>query len=215
MDITCPDSVAAVLQQIESRFGYLDVLINNAGIAVRGAVEDLPDAAWNAVWAVNVLGPAHLIRAGLPLMRRAAHARIINISTVAALPAMPNMSAYTATKAALDVLSRSLHAELAPLGIFVTLARIGLTDTALFANAERYSREFLPNQSRPDPSVDLEATRFAHIRRKYAADPNRIARDIQRVVAMSSPPACCVIPASARFLQIMAPLFGMMNRRKR
>ncbi len=204
LDVTDASTIAAALAQVQETFGHLDVLINNAGMSVRGAVADLSENAWHTAWAVNFMGPANLIRASLPLMKLSRRGRIINMGTLSALAAVPNMSAYTASKAALDAMSRTLQGELAPWEIFVTLVRVGLTDTALFTNAERYTRELLS----PYPAPDSEHGRFDRARQKYSTDPARIARNIERVVLMSSPPGTYVIPPSARLLEALSPLIS-------
>ena len=120
IDITRSDSVNAAVAEVLSRTGRIDVLVNNAGIAGRTApIWDLTDEDWQRIIAVNMSGVFHCCRAVLPHMRTRRYGRIINIASIAGKEGNPNMCGYSATKAAVIGLTKSLGKEVATEGICV------------------------------------------------------------------------------------------------
>ena len=120
------DAVAAVLSQ-----GPLEVLVNNAGIERAGSVEELPLAEFRAVMETNYFGVLRCIQAVIPSMRRRQSGRIVNVSSVAGKISNPPMTAYSASKWALEALCEGAAAELKPFGIRVTLVEPGIIDTSM------------------------------------------------------------------------------------
>ncbi|MEX1008101.1 MAG: SDR family oxidoreductase [Acidimicrobiia bacterium] len=111
-DVGDPDSVRAAFQEIESRFGKLDILINNAAIYRPCAVELLSDGDILRQVSTNFLGPVYTCRAAIPLMRAAGGGDIVNTSSESTLDPFPMLSMYVATKAALEMFDRILADEL-------------------------------------------------------------------------------------------------------
>ena len=110
-----------VAQTIE-RFGRLDILVNNAGAPHgedRGQIEDIPVDAWQKTMSINALGPFLMIRAAVPHMKAAGYGRIVSLSSVAGLYALPERGVYSASKAAVLGLTRSIAHDLAPYGVTV------------------------------------------------------------------------------------------------
>jgi NAD(P)-dependent dehydrogenase (short-subunit alcohol dehydrogenase family) len=103
----------------------LDVLVNNAGYGLLGAVEEASDAEMARLFEVNVFGPVRLIRAVLPRLRAQRGGHIINITSIAGRAPMAGSGLYAATKSALEGLSQSLAQELSPFGIKVTAVAPG------------------------------------------------------------------------------------------
>ena len=108
------------MQQAQSRFGGVDVLVNNAGYGYRAAVEEADDADIRQLFVTNLFGAVDMIKAVLPDMRAKRAGAILNISSIGARISPPGSGDYSATKAALEGLSGSLYKELQPLGISVT-----------------------------------------------------------------------------------------------
>ena len=105
-----------------ARYGRLDILVNNAGAPHgqdRGEIETLPVDAWHKVMGVNALGPFLMARAAVPHMKRQGWGRIISMASVAGMYALPQRAIYSASKAAVIGMTRSLAYDLAPLGITV------------------------------------------------------------------------------------------------
>ncbi|MFC6063309.1 oxidoreductase [Streptomyces ochraceiscleroticus] len=125
LDVTDPDSVAAAVTSCEEHFGRIDVLVNNAGYGYLAAVEEGEDAAVRAIFDTNVHGVVTVLKAVLPGMRARRSGRIVNVSSFGGLAAFAATGYYHATKFALEGLSESLAAELAPLGIGVTIVEPG------------------------------------------------------------------------------------------
>jgi len=125
LDVTCPDQVADAVAAARRRFGAIDVLVNNAGFGQIGTVEDTPLEAARAVMEANLFGALAMIKAVLPEMLERRAGQIVNIGSVAGQIGFPALGYYSASKFALAGLTESLGAELAPLGIAVTLAELG------------------------------------------------------------------------------------------
>jgi NADP-dependent 3-hydroxy acid dehydrogenase YdfG len=121
LDVTQPDSIHAAVSQTIKTFGAIDVLANNAGYAVRGALEEIPVEQVQQMFDVNVFGVLRMIHAVVPHMRRQGSGRIINISSIAGKLSTPINGTYSATKFALEALSDALRIELAPFGIQVVI----------------------------------------------------------------------------------------------
>ena len=118
------DVDAAVAKAIE-RFGRIDILLNNAGHGLFGGIEEVTEADLQTVFETNVFGAMRLVRAVLPVMRAQGSGHIINISSAVGHASWPFGGAYAATKHALEALSEALQAEVAPLGIRVTVINPG------------------------------------------------------------------------------------------
>ena len=108
-----------------ARFGRIDVLLNNAGFGLMGAVEEASAAEVEAVYRTNVFGLLNVTRAVLPYMRTARSGRILNVSSIGGYRGAAGFGVYSSTKFAVEGLSEALHAELAPLGIHVTVVEPG------------------------------------------------------------------------------------------
>jgi NAD(P)-dependent dehydrogenase (short-subunit alcohol dehydrogenase family) len=120
LDVTSPDSAAAVIDRVRDRFGRIDVLINNAGIDITESVEDLTTDQWQQVIGVNLNGPFYMAKAVFPELRANGGGHIINIVSTAAKRAWANASAYHASKWGLLGFSQALHVEGRPHNIRVT-----------------------------------------------------------------------------------------------
>ncbi len=126
-DVSQPADVAAAVEAVRARFGRLDALVNNAGIAHFGPLMDTPLEAWNEVMAVNLTGPFIMTKAAVPLMRETGGA-IVNITSISGVRASTLRVAYGTSKAALAHLTKQMAVELASYGIRVNaVARVRST----------------------------------------------------------------------------------------
>lgn len=130
-DVSDAAAVAAAMAAIMSRFGRLDALVNNAGIAVFAPVLETSDADWNRIMAVNLTGPFLCTKAAAPLMREQGGGAIVNITSISAVRASTLRSAYGTSKAGLAHLTKQLAVELASLNIRVNAVAPGPVDTAM------------------------------------------------------------------------------------
>jgi NAD(P)-dependent dehydrogenase (short-subunit alcohol dehydrogenase family) len=124
-DVTDQGSIAAAVAAGLARFGRIDVLLNNAGHGLLGAIEEVTDTAARAVFDVNVFGLLNVTRAVLPTMRAQRWGTVLNLSSVAGQASSPGWGVYAATKHAVEAINAALHAEVAPLGIRVTAIEPG------------------------------------------------------------------------------------------
>jgi NAD(P)-dependent dehydrogenase (short-subunit alcohol dehydrogenase family) len=129
LDVTVEDQAIGATKAAIDRFGRIDILINNAGFGLMGAVEEASAAEIEAVYRTNVFGLLTVSRAVLPFMRRARSGRIFNISAIAGYRGVAGFGVYSSTKFAVEGLSEALHDELAPLGIHVTVVEPGFFRT--------------------------------------------------------------------------------------
>jgi NAD(P)-dependent dehydrogenase (short-subunit alcohol dehydrogenase family) len=117
LDVSVPAQITAAVDAGIERFGRIDVLVNNAGRGLVGAVEETSDAEARALFDVNVFGLLAVTRAVLPHMRAARSGLVVNLSSVGGFVAWPGWGVYAATKFAVEALSEAMTHELAPLGI--------------------------------------------------------------------------------------------------
>ena len=135
LDVTDDDSVAEAFGAALAR-GPVDVLVNNAGITGAGSVEETPVATFQAMFETNVAGVVRCTQQVLPTMRQLGAGRIVNISSSSAILSPPLMAAYASTKRAVESISESLQAEVAPFGIRVIVVQAGTIHTPIWGKAE-------------------------------------------------------------------------------
>lgn len=179
LDLADSASIAAAARAIEEAVGAPDVVVHNAGIAAVGSVEDLPDAVWRQVFSTNLFGPVALTKTLLPSMRAAGRGRIVVVSSQAGSRGMPAISAYSASKAALERWAEALAAEIAPFGLGVTILVSGTFQTDILT-------EQTPDYGDHDGAY---AAHYAGIHRnggfavRYLANPpERFARALARTL---------------------------------
>jgi NAD(P)-dependent dehydrogenase (short-subunit alcohol dehydrogenase family) len=130
-DVSDAEAVAGAVAETEARFGRLDALVNNAGVAVFAPLLETSDDDWNRVLAVNLTGPFLCTKAAAPLMREHGGGAIVNITSISGLRASTLRSAYGTSKAGLAHLTKQLAVELAALGIRVNAVAPGPVETAM------------------------------------------------------------------------------------
>lgn len=180
-------SVALAIEQTVSRFGKIDVVVNNAGYGLMGSLEELSDQESKNNFEVNVFGSLNVIRNVLPVMRRQKSGHILNVASIGGFTgAFPGFGIYCATKFAVHGFSESLYEEVKPFGIHVTVVSPGyfrtsfLTDTSLQA-PENEIAEY----------TNVRETQAAHqhaINGNQPGDPEKAAAVMIEVVNQSEPP---------------------------
>lgn len=113
VDVTKRDQIREALAQIEKQFGRLDILVNSAGIAGRGRIEEVDEALWDRAVAVNLSGVFWACKYAIPLLKRAGGGVILNLGSIAGLRGWPGSAIYSATKGGVVMLSRTLAADYA------------------------------------------------------------------------------------------------------
>lgn len=132
VDVTQEDQVQLVVKQVVEQYGTIDLLINNAGYAKGGLVEEIPMSEWRKQFDTNVFGLIQMTQAVLPVMRSKRSGTIINLSSISGLIGFPLMAPYVASKHAVEGFSEALRLEVASLGIRVVLVEPGAFQTAIW-----------------------------------------------------------------------------------
>jgi NAD(P)-dependent dehydrogenase (short-subunit alcohol dehydrogenase family) len=186
LDVTEADQAAQAVRSAVDAFGRIDVLVNNAGRGLLGAVEEASDASVRAVYEVNVFGTLTMQRAVLPIMRRQRSGHIINISSVGGLLGSPGWGIYCSTKFAMEGFSEALAKELRPLGIWVTIVEPGYFRTD-FLDASSLGTE-------ENVIADYESTagamrsHAANVNHAQPGDPIKAAAAIVDIASAAEPP---------------------------
>jgi len=134
MNVDDAASVAAAVAALIAEAGRVDVLVNNAGFGIAGAIEDTSDQEAHAQLETNLFGTHRVCRAVLPLMRRQGRGRIVNLSSLAGLVSIPYQAFYCASKHAIEAYSEALRMEMKPFGIHVSMIEPGDFATSFTAN---------------------------------------------------------------------------------
>ena len=135
LDVTDDESVKTAINTIAEKEGRIDVLVNNAGYAIVGAVEDLSSKEIKDQFNTNVFGVYRTTQAVLPTMRKQQSGRIITISSIAGFSGFPAMSAYVGTKFAVEGFTESLRHEISPFGIYASVVEPGVIKTNIMKAA--------------------------------------------------------------------------------
>jgi NAD(P)-dependent dehydrogenase (short-subunit alcohol dehydrogenase family) len=138
LDVTDAAAAARAVEAAVARFGRIDVLVNNAGYGIVGAVEETPEAELRAAMETNFFGAVAVTRATLPQLRRQRAGAIVNISSMGGQMSFGGCGAYSASKFALEGLSEALAQELAPFGVKVLIVEPGAFRTDFAADALRH-----------------------------------------------------------------------------
>ncbi len=190
LDVTDPAQVAAAATAVGAATGDngLFALVNNAGIAVAGPLEVLPDAALREQFEVNTFGPLALTQACLPLLRRA-RGRIVNVTSVNGRIVTPFTGAYAASKFALEAMSDALRRELAPTGVTVIVVQPGSIRTPIWTRSRERARRLA--EQLPPASHGLYASVLARIKQvevpARALPPEAVAVVVSRALTSARP----------------------------
>ncbi|WP_433174441.1 SDR family NAD(P)-dependent oxidoreductase [Actinoallomurus sp. CA-150999] len=196
LDVTDADAVAALYRSVREEHGRLDLVFNNAGIAVGGLTEELTLDHWNRTIDVNLRGVVHGVHAAYPIMLEQGHGHIVNTASMAGLVPAPLMLPYTATKHAVVGMSLALRAEAASRGVRVSAICPGFVDTPLLDNA---------NPDLPETEAAKNARQAAQrVQRRLYTAPE-LARDVLRGIDRNDP--LIVAPASSRAAWLAARLW--------
>lgn len=165
VDLSVPGQAKYAVEQTTKHYGSLDILINNAGQAAIGAIEEVDLAHMRQIMELNVYAPLEAMQAAIPIMLVQGGGEIINISSMVSKMKIPNLGAYAATKAALNMISDTARVELANDGIRLlsVFPRMTATDFAMHSlgNTTYHSQQHA-NSAYPVDSPEFVAERILH-----------------------------------------------------
>jgi NAD(P)-dependent dehydrogenase (short-subunit alcohol dehydrogenase family) len=186
LDVTDKAAVFESVQRAHDHFGGLDVVVNNAGYAHIGAVEELTEQELRDQFETNLFGAVWVIQAALPYLREQGSGHIVQLSSAAGLMAFPLGAAYQASKWALEALNESLAQEVAGFGVKVTVIEPGGFATRSGRNPDPLANGHM---SKPDPAYDGCRQQIAGITATQpAGDPAAAAQALLKIVDTDDPP---------------------------
>jgi NAD(P)-dependent dehydrogenase (short-subunit alcohol dehydrogenase family) len=194
LDVTDPDQARAAIDAAVAEFDRIDVVVNNAGYGLFGALEELPDEDLRREFETNVFGAVNVIRAALPHLRRQRTGQIVQISSLEGVaPAVAGEAAYAGTKFAVEGLAEGLAKDVAHLGIRVTIVEPGPVRTDFAAGAVARA----PQSDDYAESVGKALEWFEGLAGRQPNDPSRVAAAIIEAVASPEPPLRLVLGEEA------------------
>ncbi|WP_376717943.1 SDR family oxidoreductase [Paenibacillus forsythiae] len=197
MDVTDPAAIEAAVAEALNSFGRIDVLVNNAGYAAGGFVEEVPMEEWRRQMETNFFGLVAVTKAVLPQMRERRSGLIINIGSVSGLAAFPGYAPYAASKFAVEGFSESLRHEMSPFGVRVVIIEPGAYRTAIWSKglSQISAADGSPYRARLDAVL-----RYSRKTADTAPDPQEVAELIGRIAQMRSPRLRYVVGRGSRLL---------------
>lgn len=206
LDVTQPRERESVVAEIQRLWGGVDILINNAGVAYRSVVEHVTEDERLAQLDINFRAPMELTRLVLPGMRAKRAGRILNVSSVGGMMAMPTMAVYSASKFALEGASEALWYEVRPWNIHVTLVQPGFVRSDSFQNTRhtRLSRRGVDDILDPYHAHYCSMAPFIEkLMRLSPASPDSVARTVLKVLRRKHPPLRAPATIDAQFFSLL------------
>jgi NAD(P)-dependent dehydrogenase (short-subunit alcohol dehydrogenase family) len=213
LDVTSEVSINAAIDRVVASAGGIDALVNNAGIGVGGFVEDLTLDDYRRQFETNFFGLVAMTKAVLPLMRRARSGRIVSVSSIGGRTANAVLSAYCASKHAVEGFSEALAFEAGLFNVQVVLIEPGTFKTEIFES----NRELAPGARDPNsPYFEVTRaleTRFDSLYARMADDPRKVAETIRRALTAPRPRLRYLVGRDAKISAAIHALgFGIYSR---
>jgi NAD(P)-dependent dehydrogenase (short-subunit alcohol dehydrogenase family) len=190
LDVTQPEQIKIALEQALAAFGRIDVLVNNAGYGLIGALEEVSEAQIRRNFETNLFGAVNMMRAILPTMRQQGSGQIVNMSAIAGFTNELGFSIYGGAKFALEGVSEALRGEVEPFGIKVTIVEPGPFRTDFIGRS-------LDRVAQPMPEYEPTVGKFLNflntIEGKQPGDPEKAANAIIQMVNSDNPPLRLVL----------------------
>jgi NAD(P)-dependent dehydrogenase (short-subunit alcohol dehydrogenase family) len=186
LDVTSEAQAKAAVQAAVEKFGRIDVLVNNAGFGLLGAVEESADKDVRRMYDTNVFGLLNVTRAVLPTLRAHRSGHVINISSIGGYRAAAGFGVYSSTKFAVEGITEALHAELKPLGIHATVVEPGYFRTDfLDASSLVVAPDVIDDYDETSGTVRRRAVQINH---NQPGDPTKLAAAMITLVDAPNPP---------------------------
>lgn len=194
-DMANPAAVANMVGTAFSRVGRIDVLVNNAGFGLLGAVEHATDEEMQDLFAVDLFAPVRIIRAAIPHLRAQGGGHVVNITSIAGRAPGPGAALYAAAKAAMEGFSAAIAQELAPFGIKVTAVAPGQFRTAFLSEGSLKKSRDAAGVYAGTLGASLQALQDTSL--AQPGDPDRAAQAILQAVAAEDPPLHLLLGSDA------------------
>jgi len=198
LDVTKPAEIESVAAQAIAAFGHVDVLVNNAGYGVNGAIEEVSEAEFEPMFQTNIYGLIRTTRAFLPHLRERRTGHIFNFSSIGGLIGMPGWGFYNTTKFAVEGFSEALAGELKPLGVHVTVIEPGPFRTDFLGRSGKLAQKEFPEYA----ETAGKAREYLKSQSgKQRGDPQKAVEAIITVADSAEPPVHLLLgkPALARY----------------
>ncbi len=194
LDVMDQAAVDSAVKAALDRFGGVDVLVNNAGYGVSGAIEEVSEAEFMPMFETNVFGLLRVTRALLPQFRERKRGNIVNISSIGGLIGTPGVGYYNASKFAVNGLSEALAGEMAPLGVHVTVVEPGPFRTDFLGRSATIAAHQIEEYKQ---SAGKSREYFETQAGKQAGDPVKAVEAILAAVEAPEPPRHLVLGKQA------------------
>ena len=194
LDVTSKDSIAHAVADAIAHTGGVDVLVNNAGYGICGAVEEVQEDEYMPMFNTNLFGLVNLTKAFLPHFRERRSGAIINFSSIGGLIGMPGWGFYNATKFAVEGLTEALYAEMKPLGIKVMAVEPGAFRTDFLSRSGKEAGLRLPDY---ETTVGKTRDYFKTQGGKQPGDPRRAVEAVVEAISAPEPPQHLVLGRTA------------------
>ena len=208
LDVTDEAQARHAVGAALERFGRIDVLVNNAGYGLLGAVEEATADEVRRLYETNVFGLLNVTRAVLPSMRSRRAGHVINISSLGGVQSAAGFGVYCSTKFAVEGLTEALHAELAPLGIHATVVEPGYFRTEFLDTASLSVSPLVLEDYAESAGAVREAARRINL--NQPGDPVRLAQAVMQLVASPRPPLR--LPLGSDTLQTIADKHAFVEK---
>lgn len=195
MDICLEEQVKAAAWELEQKFGRLDVLVNNAGEAVGGMVEEVPLSGWRKQLETNFFGTVSVTQHMLPLLRKTGRSKVILMSSISGVVGFPGYGPYAASKFALEGFGESLSMELMPFGINVVLIQPGAYGTPIW---NKSFGELTVKEGSPYSGLLKGVLDYSERTARGSGDPQEVARLVANIASMSKPKFRYTLPRGSR-----------------
>jgi NAD(P)-dependent dehydrogenase (short-subunit alcohol dehydrogenase family) len=198
LDVRSEESAHACVAAVLERAGRLDVLVNNAGYELAGAIEETSLDEARAQFDTNFFGVVRMVRAALPRMREQRSGRVVNVSSLAGLATAPFMGMYSASKFALESFTAALRIEVRPFGIHVSAVEPGFLDTPMKTHRQQAAQRIADYDAARERAFESIAQQ-----EKRGPGPELVAHAVLRIAGSPNPRLRYLIGRQARSVALL------------
>lgn len=183
LDVRNTESIRTAVDNVISRSGRLDIVINNAGVGITGPLEEIPTAEIKNNFETNLFGPIEVMKAVIPQMRQQKSGLIINVTSIAGYMGLPFRSVYSSSKGALELITEGLNMEVKPFGIYITNVAPG--DFATNIASGRFHAPLIKGSAYEVPYGNTLKMMDEHV--DSGSNPNDMAEAVYGIIQAKNP----------------------------